>query len=199
MSDKYNYVVAEKPSTDLSAVEAMIADLETYIVQDEVYRTILAPTGAGNRKLRMSGGDLLARLHRLQGERADLTADEQARLDAAQAEADRIIYSLKTRFLERLSREMKARLDSLTWFLDDWDDEPRRGRSDYPFEIRNRQRIEEILKQLKDKISDDLNASLAKVDRRIRQHTQNSGFIWDEPLQKVYPPETYWYLYRRAV
>jgi hypothetical protein len=196
MSDKYNYVVAEKPATDLRAVEAMVTDLEDYIVKEDVYRTILVSTGSGNIKLRMSGGDLLARLHRLQGERDALSEEEQSRLDAIQAEAERVIYSLRTRFLERLSREMKARLDSLTWFLDDWDSEPQRGRSDYPFEIRNRQRIEEILKQLGDKAGDELTGALHKVDRRIKQHTQQSNFIWDTPLQKVYPAATYWYLYR---
>lgn len=199
MSDKYNYVAAEKPSVDLNAVEAMVAELENYIVQDDVYRTILSPTPAGNIKLRMSGGDLLARLHRLQGERGALSAEEQTRLDVAQAEADKIIYSLRTRFLERLTREMKARLDSLTWFLDDWDSDPQRGKGDYPFEIRNRQRIEEILKQLQANPPGDLLSALSKVDRRLKQHTQKSDFIWDTPLEKVYPPETYWYLYRRAV
>ncbi|MEX1018032.1 MAG: hypothetical protein WDZ49_00155 [Litorilinea sp.] len=199
MTNKYNYVAAEKPSADLSAVEAMVADLEAYIVKEDVYRTILVDTGAGDRKLRMSGGDLLARLHRLRGERDALTAAEQTRLDAAQAEADKVIYSLKTRFNERLSREMKARLDSLAWFLDDWDRDPARGRSDYPFEMRNRQRIEEIIKQLGGKTPEELTGALGKVDRRIKQHTQVSEFIWDTPLEKVYPATPYWYLYRRAV
>lgn len=199
MTNKYNYVVSEKPSQDLSATEAMVADLETYIVGEDVYRTILVDTGAGNRKLRMSGGDLLARLHRLQGERAELTPDEQTRLDSTVAEAERIIYSLKTRFHERLAREMKARLDSLTWFLDDWDGEPTRGRSEYPFEIRNRQRIEEILKRLGDSLPEGLSGTLAKVDRRIKGHTQTGPFIWDSPLEKVYPPDPYWYLYRRTL
>jgi hypothetical protein len=192
-----SYLMAENPVTDLEIAEAMVAELEDYIINDELYRTLIVRTSAGDENIRMTGGDLLARLHRLQGERDRLNADQRIRLDAAQRRADEIIYSYKTRFHERLAREMKARLDSLKWFLDECAEDPRRCRTEFPFEMRNRQRIEEILKQVGPTTPEELAERLRAVDRRIRMIAQGSDFIWDARVKHIYPPERYWYLYMR--
>jgi hypothetical protein len=189
-------VLVEDPSIDLEIVEGMVPELEDYIIKDDVYRTVILPTSSGDRNIRMTGGDLLARLHRLNGERDILSPDQARRLDAAQQQADATIKSLKTRFNQRLARETKARLDTLRWFFDDCGADPQRCRVEYPFEIRNRQRIEEILKQLgKGGLPQDLAALLARTDKRIQALTRPSGFIWSPRVEKVYPREPYWYLY----
>ena len=188
-------VLVEDPSIDLEIVEGMLPVLEDYIIKDDVYRTVILPTSTGDKNIRMTGGDLLARLHRLNGERDLLSPDQQRRLDTAQQEADRIIKSLKSRFNERLQREMKARLDTLRWFFDDCGADAQRCRVEYPFEIRNRQRIEEILKKLGTGVPQDLAALLSRTDKRIQALTKPSGFIWSPRVEKVYPREPYWYLY----
>ncbi len=188
-------VLVEDPSTDLEIVEGMIPVLEDYIIKDEVYRTVILPTSVGDQNIRMTGGDLLARLHRLNEEREALNASQQQRLAAAQLKADEIIRSLKTRFNQRLLREMKARLDSLRWFFDDCGGDRQRCRVEFPFEMRNRQRIEEILKQTGKDLPADLLALLSRIDKRIREFAVPGEFIWTPRVQKVYPRERYWYLY----
>ena len=37
---KNNYVLAEEPAADLAVLEAFAAELEEYIVKDELYRTV---------------------------------------------------------------------------------------------------------------------------------------------------------------
>ncbi len=194
---KPSYLMAEDPATDLAIAEAMVAELEEYIVKDELYRTLIVRTANGEENVRMTGGDLLARLHRLQGERADLAPALQQRLDAAQSAADAAIRSLRGRFHQRLHREMKARLDSLRWFLDECDEDRQRCRTEFPFEMRNRQRIEEILKEVGKDVPQELSSLLQQVDRRIRGVAQGSDFTWDPRVRKIYPPERYWYLYMR--
>jgi hypothetical protein len=188
-------VLVEEPIVDLEISEAMVKELDEYLVKEDVYRTLIVSTSAGDQNVRMTGGDLLARLHRLQGERDLLTPGQQDRLDAAQRGAEATIYSLKTRFHQRLQREMKARLDSLRWFLDELDADRQRGRADFPFEMRNRQRIEEILKQLGSNVPSDLKTMLFQIDKRIRGAGRAAEFIWDPRVEKIYPRETYWYLY----
>lgn len=188
-------VLVEDPQTDLEIVEGMIQVLEDYIIKDEVYRTVIVPTSSGDQNIRMTGGDLLARLHRLNGERDELTPEQGRRLNAAQQSADQIILSLKTRFNQRLQREMKARLDSLRWFFDDCGADRQRCRVEYPFEMRNRQRIEEILKQVGKSLPEDLAALLRRVDKRIQETAAPGGFIWTPRVEKIYPREPYWYLY----
>jgi hypothetical protein len=188
-------VLVEDPGTDLEIVEGMIPVLEDYIIKDEVYRTVILSTSTGDQNIRMTGGDLLARLHRLNGERSQLTPAQQQRLDAAQGKADEIIRSYKGRFTQRLLREMKARLDSLRWFFDDCGADRQRCRIEYPFEMRNRQRIEEILKVAGSEVPQDLQLLLSRVDKRIREFAGPSGFIWSAKAEGVYPRDRYWYLY----
>jgi hypothetical protein len=194
MADSSRLMV-EEPGVDLEIVEGMVPQLEDYLIKDEVYRTVILPTSSGDQNIRMTGGDLLARLHRLQGERASLTPEQQTRLDVAQSKADETIRSLRTRFNARLLREMKARLDSLRWFLDDCGADKMRCRTEYPFEIRNRQRVEEILKQVGQEVPNDLSILLSRVDKRIREFAGPSGFVWGARAEKVYPRDHYWYLY----
>jgi hypothetical protein len=145
--------------------------------------------------IQMTGGDLLTRLHRLQTMQDDLPAKLSARVDAVNTSVRQTIYSLRSRFHDRLRREMKARLDSLKWFLDDCGGEIQRCRAEFPFEMRNRQRIEEILKEIGEDVTPELRHQLQAIDQRIRMLTHGTGFIWDERVQTVFPQHPYWYLY----
>lgn len=195
MATKTSYLVAEDPAVDLQIAEAMVQELEEYIIKDDLYRTLIVRTKSGDQNLQMTGGDLLTRLHRLQGERSQLSPDLQARVDAVDKAARDTIYSLRTRFRDRLQRELKARLDSLKWFLEDCAREPQRCRAEFPFEMRNRQRIEEIVKEAGEDISEELKAYLRTVDQRIRMIAHGTEFTWDERLKEVFPRQPYWYLY----
>ena len=130
---------------DLARVEAVANELEAYIVAGEVYRTVV-PTTEGNRKMTVSGGDLLARLARLQEKRSALTAEQQGRLDQAATKANRTIYALRTRFHDLLRRELKSRNDQLAW-----DMELRKAREEKEAdhaELKNRQVIAIIRNEL---------------------------------------------------
>ena len=62
-------VVAGDPAVDLAVVGGYVEELEKYIVNNDLYRTVIVRTPKGDQTLQMTGGDLLGRLHRLQGQR----------------------------------------------------------------------------------------------------------------------------------
>ena len=192
---KSNYVLAEEPAVDLAVLEAFAAELEEYIVKDELYRTVRVHLPAGDQMIQMSGGDLLTRIFRLSAERDRLTPEQQVRFDAARGAAEKIIYSLRTRFHQRLQREVKARLDSLNWFLDECSSDPARCRGEYPFEIRNRQRIDAIVGELGTDLSAELKNQISRIDERIRMIVRPGNFAWDARLEPVFPRTRFWYLY----
>ncbi len=193
------HVVPEMPETDLAVAAVMVAELEDYIVEDELYRTIqVRLPGRGDVLIKMTGGDLLTRLYRLSAEHARLSSQQQEQLQALDGEARRIINSLKTRFHQRLQREVKSRLDSLRWYIDEAYDDAARARGNYPFEMRNRQRIEEILKELGSDIPQSLSTELAAVDSRLRALRMGPNFVWDPSLESIFPRKPYWYLYAGA-
>lgn len=190
-----DHVMAEEPVVDLAVVQAMAEELEAYLVKDELFRQLTVRTPAGDQRPQMTGSDLLVRLHRLHGRRTQLSPAQRSSLDAVQRAVDDTIHSLRSRFLERLERDMKARLNSLRWFIDDCRQDRKRCRSEYPYEIRNRQRIEEIVKFLGDGLDDHMKGQLRQIDERIQSMTRATDFIWDEQLQPLFPKNPYWYLY----
>ena len=192
---KNNYVLAEEPAADLAVLEAFAGELEEYIIKDELYRTVRVHLPAGDQMIQMSGGDLLTRIFRLSAERDKLTPEQQVRFDAARGAAEKTIYSLRTRFHQRLQREVKARLDSLNWFLDECASDPARCRGEYPFEIRNRQRIDAIVSELGTDLPQDLKNQISRIDERIRMIVRPGSFAWDARLEPVFPRTRFWYLY----
>ena len=192
---KYNYVMSVDPDVDLTVLEEENTELQAYIVGNELYRTVHVRTAEVDQTVQMSGGDLLTRIFRLAGEADRLTPDQQRRFTKVRTEAEHTIYSLRSRFHELLNRELKARLDALNWFLDDAAADPKRARSEYPFEIRNRQRIEIIAQQLDNNMEPALKQQLQRVDGRIRTLAQPTDFIWDKRLEPIFPRNPFWYLY----
>ena len=192
---KSNYVMFVPPAIDLAVLEVENGELQDYIVGGELYRTAHARTPEGTQTVQMSGGDVLNRIFRLAGEAERLTPEQQRRFAAVRAEAEKTIYSLRTRFHTLLNREVKARLDALNWFLDDAVADPKRARSEYPFEIRNRQRVEIIARELGGDLLPELKQQLGRVDSRIRVLAQPTGFIWDKQLEPIFPHNPFWYLY----
>lgn len=193
------HVVPVKPSADLAVAVAMTEELEDYIIGDELFRTVnVRVPGSGDTRIKITGGDLLTRLYRLKAERDRLSPAEQQQFDQVEADARRIVYSLKTRFHHHLQRELKSRIDSLRWFIDEATEDFARGRANYAFEIRNRQRIEEILKELGSDVPQPLAAELASIDGRLGALRMGPEFVWDPSLQNVFPRKPYWYLYARA-
>lgn len=191
-----SYLLAEDPAIDLAVVAAEVDVLEEYIIKDEVYRTVITSTPGGDRNLQMTGGDLLARLYRLQQQRDKLTDAQGGQLDQLQSSSDAIIKSLRTRFCGLAGREIKTRLNSISWFLDDCAGDQKRCRTEFPFEIRNRQRVEELLKVFDaGGLDEKLGTMLKSVDQRIRMSTRASEFVWDEQLKEAFPQSPYWYLY----
>ena len=192
---KNNYVLAEEPAADLAVLEAFAAELEEYIVKDELYRTVRVHLPSGDQMIQMSGGDLLTRIFRLAAERDKLTPEQQARFDAARSAAEKTIYSLRTRFHQRLLREIKTRLDSLNWFLDECASEPARCRGEYPFEIRNRQRIDAVVAEMGADLTPELKSQINRTDERIRMIVKPGNFAWDARLEPAFPRTRFWYLY----
>lgn len=190
-----SHVLAETPENDLAVLAAEVAELEEYIIKGEVYRTLRVPGPSGVQQVQMSGGDLLTRLFRLEGERESLLVEQRSRVKDLALQAHSTIYSLRTRFHDLLKREVKARIDSLNWFLDDVLGDPKRARTEYPYEIRNRQRIAAMVDELAEDFTPELKAELKRVDERIRLIVQPAAFVWDSHLEPIFPRERFWYLY----
>jgi 5-carboxymethyl-2-hydroxymuconate isomerase len=193
--NKLSTTVAADPATDLAVIREMALEFQNYILGDSVYRTLTIRMGRGDEQIQSSGGDLLARLHKLEAQSDQLTTDQAREFAELRRQLDELMSDFRSRFHALLERETKARLNSLKWFLDECQEDRRQCRIQYPFEIRNRQRIAEIWKILSENPPQGLRGQIDAVDRRIRGLTVPADFVWDEQVKAIYPREAYWYLY----
>lgn len=140
-------ITDENHNEELTIFSIIADELENYIVEGEVYHTVLVPDGSGRRTIKMSGGDLLLRMKELQEKRNQMTEEEQQIFDKSVSQAKKSIHDLKTRFHEILERELKARRDALQWSMED-----RSGNDNDdsvpPAEVDNREKIRMIQKEL---------------------------------------------------
>ena len=92
MASRLSTVIAAAPETDLAVVEAMAAQFESYIMRGEVYRTVVVPAsaegGTGERPIQSSGGDVLARLHKLAAQSDSLSPEQKQALATAKTQID---------------------------------------------------------------------------------------------------------------
>ena len=200
MASRLSTVIAAAPETDLAVVVAMAAQFESYILKGQVYRTVVVPTpgdhrGAGERPVQSSGGDVLARLHKLAAQAGALSPEQAQALATAKTQIDTATGRLPSHYQALLLREARARLNSLNWFLDDCNENRRECRVQYPFEIRNRQRIAEIHKALDAASADAVATQVASIDQRLQSMLTRGDFIWELSVAHVYPRQEYWYLY----
>ncbi len=192
---KPSTVIAPSIPEDLRVVRAMAEQIDGYFVDDEVFRTLMVETDEGPLRLDSSLGDVLSRLYRLEAQSARLSPEQRQELEAARRAIQEALRTMRSRFVELATREIRSRLTSLSWYLDDCQDNLRQCRVQYPFEIRNRERIEHLLEALGEAVSPELRRAVAEVDSRIRALTEPGEFVWDERIRAIYPRDRFWYLY----
>ncbi len=196
MATKLSTVIAAAPETDLAVVAAMAAQFESYIMRGEVYRTVAVPTAARvEERVQSSSGDILARLHKLSAQSDELSSEQKETLADANARIEEVTARLPSHYQALLLREARARLNSLKWYMDDCQENRRECRVQYPFEIRNRQRIGEIGKAMDAAGARALAPQLEGIDLQLRRLTRGGEFVWDASVEHVYPDSEYWYLY----
>lgn len=195
MTRQPSTTVAATPGEDLAVVREMANEMQDYLLGDDVYHTLVVKTPQGEERIQSSCGDLLARLHKLAGQEKQLSGAQREELTAIRRRIDASTGSMRSRYHGLMEREIRARLNSLQWYLDDCAEDSRACRVQYPFEIRNRQRIAELMKALGDSAPADLQTGLESIDRRLREATVSAEFVWDKRVRDVYPRDEYWYLY----
>lgn len=194
VADRENQKVVELEHT-LTTAAAMTDAIEYYLIEGNTFRVVMVRREYGFERMIMSLGELLTLLNTLDAQRSAATAEQNHLVDTMLATVARTRQQLNDRFHEMVVREIMARLDSINWFLHDCEKQKEGCQLTYPAEIRNRQRIEELIKALGDEMADDVAERIARIDQRIRQITHPANFIWPAELQKLYPKVLYWYLY----
>ncbi len=184
---------------DLDELERMTERLQEYILGDKLYVSIGAGFIRGGSMPQMTLGALLLRRRRLSSLRARLDAGQAARLDAALADHNSAQREWTLHYEKKLRQEAPARLKLMRAFFLDCKQNPRDCGAAYPVEALRRTIVQEILLAMAEfkYDTDDLRAAAQLTDRAFRPLLDASDFLWSTILEKVYPRDTFWWLYGR--
>lgn len=166
-------LVTQDVESELDVLQVMADELEEYILDNSVYRTIFVETQSGRYRLMMSGGDMLSRLQSVRDMRANLTAAQQERLEKIERQIEQTTSSLTMPYRQLLRRELKSRLASLEW---SHEDEVEEGVEEAtPAEHSNYAHIALIRQELNEEETHEMREDLKKLEQRLQRALEKMG------------------------
>lgn len=178
---------------DLKEAQVMVDNLVPYVYEDELYMQL------GGSMPSLTLGAVLMRLRRLHELRGKMTGAQAEQLQRLQAKHEAVRTEWQMNYNKKLLREADSRLNNLSAYFKDCEDDPRLCANAYLPEALRRTIIQEILDELPGAEVQQvgLTSKYQKVDARLRRYVRPSEFVWDTALRAVYPDKSYWWLYNR--
>lgn len=175
----------------LAVLEAALEELENYLLSQEVFWPVGGKRGLPS--LTLGGLELSRRaLVALKGELDSEGARRSVELEK-QIQMSRRKW--RVAWERKAAAELKVRLNQWRAYLSDL--EERSGEAQqYSQEARTRAMATYLVEAAgQDAEVRGLVATLEGLDARLRKSFRPGPFIWEQPLEALYPPEPYWFLY----
>lgn len=167
---------------DKAYLEAGIPELREYLLSKELYWPISA---RGFDLPRLTIGSLLLAQARLEA--------RGERIEALVAQVDGVRSKWQVAWETKAGREVQARLGLWQNYLGDYRQNPEQQADAYPYEVRNRVRIQLLMSEYDAPPFEQ--ATMSHLDGVLRANLTAGDFIWEADLQSGFPREVYWYLY----
>jgi hypothetical protein len=181
---------------DLRYASIMAGDLKDYLLSDILYMQ-LGQGGLFSAPLPFGTlGGLMLRLRRLDLLRDRLSPEQYSQLDAAREKVNAEMDHWKVQAEQKMVREIKARFQTWSTFLDDCAGDATRYQNEYPTQVENRLIIDMLMERAgKAADGNNFRQQLEILDRQLHSFSGEGPFVWDEELSSAYPRSTHWYLW----
>lgn len=180
----------EKLSRDVDILEAMTAEMATYLDSDVLFWPL---TGSLPR---LTLGGYLMREQRLLALRNLLSDAERARVEAAVVQVNQALDERIVRFETKANNELEARIRQWNEYLKDVVNEG--AAAGYMSAVEARLTAQAIIERLSMppyQLETHATQQLAAVDNRLRNMWVPGDLVFAADWQPAYPQSTYWYLY----
>ena len=184
---------------DLRIVTILAGDLKNYLLSDTLYWPLSDPGPASFRyPLGTVGGQML-RLRKLDAARGQLSPEQSQQLDDATAQTHDTLNQWIIQREQKVAREIKARLQTWSAFLDDLSADSQRFHTEYTTQVEGRV-ILSMLFPLAGRAADGqgYQARLDRLDERLRMVCGPGDFVWDTIFEPAFPHVDFPWLYVQA-
>ena len=180
---------------NLSLTEAMLENMEPYLLSEEVYWPVASNSKPGSPPYpRLTLGGFLLTQDELSVQKAVMDLGQTNKFKDLQHRYQGITGKWKSAIERKAAREMMSRRNLWHAYAEELEE---RGRIpyDYAREVRNRVMFERLTDLLQAEAVDNVE-NIRKVDNRFRAVSTPSDFVWEEDLQTIYSKDRFWFLYR---
>lgn len=177
---------------DLAFIQEMADDIKDYLLGSELYeqlmsRDFMLPMG--------TLGGLFLRLHRLRALADQMSDEQQVAFETAAGHVEVELDRWAVQAMEKVQREIKARLHNWHDFLLELERDPIRHTSEYPTQVEGRTILDLLVEYAGDEAPPETETDLRAADVKLRDNTQFGDFVWGEEMQPAFPRERFWWLY----
>jgi hypothetical protein len=183
---------------DLAVIEAMADEITDYLLSDQLYWQLSPAARISPPPPMLTIGGYLLRAHRLRGQWSSLNKTQQAKLDSVEGQFQASVQQWTVHSEKRAHKELKARLNSWAWFVEDCQKRKQDSIKYYATEAELRTLIH-LLLEFADKLGDvsQHRRKLQDLDSQFRPWFKSGDFVWRSSLEAVYPKDPFWWLYGR--
>jgi hypothetical protein len=183
---------------NLSLTEAMLENIEPYLLSEEVYWPVASQPDAGSPPFpRLTLGGFLLTQDELSVQKATMISRQTSAYKDLQHRYGQITRKWKSAIGRKAIREMNSRSNLWHAYVEELE-ERRKVPYDYPREVRHRVMFERLIDVagVDAELEKILEKNL-KVDERFLTVSIPSDFLWDADLQTIYIKDRFWFLYRK--
>jgi hypothetical protein len=180
---------------NLDCAQMMAEELETYLLSDELFWYL--PEGSVKKPPcpALTLGGLWLILDELKVQEVEMQKEDLNRYKEISRTIEGFQNQWAVAWEKKAVKELSSRQHLWRAFLTDVE-QGKAERSRYTSEVKNRviasYATRESSKQPGSKASQD---KLRALDSRLRTMFESGQFVWDEPLQPMYPKDEFWFLY----
>ncbi len=183
---------------NLSLTEAMLENMELYLLSEEVYWPLASQPDAGSPPFpRLTLGGFLLTQDELSVQKAGMIPRQKHAYKDLQHRYRQITKKWKSAIGRKAVQEMNSRCNLWHAYIEELEE---RGKIpyDYPREVRHRVMFERLLDLVGVEAEvDQILKKNQKVDERFLAVSVPSDFVWDADLQTIYVKDKFWFLYRK--
>jgi hypothetical protein len=189
------------PADKMTALEAMVDNLEAYLESDQLYRQVVVQGARGTLKPNMTIGLMLDYYKSLEREVPNMLPRERTELQEAISKFERVRDTSLEAYTAKLRHEIKASLDSWRHFMDGCTHGDDECFETYPTEVWLRTRLNDLMDEARGlgmDVTDEV-AALLELDTELDRMFQRGEFVGAEGAESEYPADRYWWLYGQPI
>lgn len=185
---------------NLSLTEAMLENMEPYLLSEEVYGPVASQPGAGFPPFpRLTFGGFLLTQDELSVQKAAMNPEQTRAHKDLQHRYGQITRKWKSAIGRKAVQEMNSCSNLWHAYVEELE-ERRKVPYDFPREVRHRVMFERLIDIARVEVEiDQILEKNRKVDERFLAVSDPSDFVWEADFQTIYVKDKFWFLYRKLL